>query len=188
MTVTAAACEQAIRLLRGAGVTGLADASPDAWAAVLAAAPVTTTDGHGRRTPATRRDGSTVMLHPEDREVLPAATRIASVGARFVQAADLAAAIQDRRHGDRQARAARIRADAAAHGPLIPDGLGGDVAAELAWRRAATAAIGAGRPRAEAKARAWRTIGRTPPALAPAADRSADVRGLITACPSGARP
>lgn len=102
MTVTAAACEQAIRLLRGAGVAGLADASPDVWAAVLNAAPLTTIGAGGRRTPVTRPDGTTAVLGPEDREVLPAATRIASVGGRFVQAADLAAAIQDRRHGDRQ--------------------------------------------------------------------------------------
>ena len=98
-----------------------------------------------------------------------------------MQAADLAAAIQDRRHGDRQTRVARIRADAAAHGPLIPDGLGGDVAAELAWRRAATAAIGAGADRPRAEARAWAAIGRAPAALAPGADRSGDVRRLITA-------
>lgn len=181
MTVTAAACEQAIRLLRGAGVAGLADASPDVWAAVLNAAPLTTIGAGGRRTPVTRPDGTTAVLGPEDREVLPAATRIASVGGRFVQAADLAAAIQDRRHGDRQTRVARIRADAAAHGPLIPDGLGGDVAAELAWRRAATAAIGAGADRPRAEARAWAAIGRAPAALAPGADRSGDVRRLITA-------
>ena len=74
--------------------------------------------------------------------------------------------------GRSQARISRIRADAAAHGPLVPDGLGHDVAAELAWRRAATAAVGAGATRAEAEARAWQTIGRTPPAPVGATDRS----------------
>ena len=183
MTVTAAACKRAIDFLRGAGVTGLASASPDVWASVLNAAPATVVDGRGRRTPVTRPDGTTGMLRPEDHEVMPAATRIASVGSRFVQAADLAAAIQDRRHGSRQARIARIRADADAHGTLIPDGLGHDVAAELAWRRAATAAVGAGAPRAVAEAHAWEVIGRTPPATVTAADRSRDVRRLITVRP-----
>ena len=181
MTVTPAACQRAIDFLRGAGVTGLANASPDAWAAALNSAPLASVDNRGRRQPKTRPNGATAMLRPEDWEIMPAATRIASIGARFVQAADLAAAIQDRRHGERQVRIARIRADIAAHGPLIPDGLGHDVAAELAWRKAATAAVGAGAPRAVAEAHAWKAIGRTPPAPAPAVDRSGDVRRLITA-------
>ena len=123
-------------------------------------------------------------LSPEDREVMPAAVQIAILGGRFVQAADLASAIQERREGDRAARRARIVADAQRHGPLLPEGLGDDVPAELAWRRAATAAVGAGATRAQAEAHAWRSIGRTPPQVGAGRDRSGDVRRLIAAVPS----
>lgn len=70
----------------------------------------------------------------------------------------------------RRARSERVRAEEAARGMLIPDGLGGDAQAELAWRKAATAAVGRGASRAEAEARAWRAIGRRPPAVTGAPD------------------
>ena len=110
--------------------------------------------------------------------MLPAALTIASLGMHFIQAADLAATIQANREGDRATRNARIREDAQRNGALIPDGLGNDMTAELAWRRAATAAIGAGATRPQAEAHAWRTIGRTPPQVT-GRDRSADVRRLL---------
>jgi len=61
--------------------------------------------------------------------------------------------------------ARRLRAEESARGALIPDGLGADAKAELAWRKAAIAAVGRGASRAEAEALAWRTIGRRPPAV-----------------------
>ena len=169
--VTPTTCKRALDLLRGAGINGLGDANPVTWADVLNAAPLTTTGDGGRRTPVTRPDGTPVMLRPADGEVMPAAMRIATLGGRFVQAADLAAAVQEVRQGDRSARAARIRADADARGPLLPVGLGGDAGTELAWRRAATAAVGAGATRQRAEAHAWAVVGRTPPrALPPGED------------------
>lgn len=65
----------------------------------------------------------------------------------------------------RRARSERVRAEESARGVLIPDGLGDDAKAELAWRKAATAAVGRGASRPEAEALAWRTIGRRPPAV-----------------------
>ncbi len=65
----------------------------------------------------------------------------------------------------RRARSERVRAEESARGALIPDGLGDDAKAELAWRKAATAAVGRGASRPEAEALAWRTIGRHPPAV-----------------------
>lgn len=65
----------------------------------------------------------------------------------------------------RRARSERVRAEESARGALIPDGLGDDAKAELAWRKAATAAVGRGASRPEAEALAWRTIGRRPPAV-----------------------
>lgn len=65
----------------------------------------------------------------------------------------------------RRARSERVRAEESARGALIPDGLGNDARAELAWRKAATAAVGRGASRPEAEALAWRTIGRRPPAV-----------------------
>jgi hypothetical protein len=65
----------------------------------------------------------------------------------------------------RRARSERVRAEESARGALIPDGLGNDAKAELAWRKAATAAVGRGASRPEAEALAWRTIGRRPPAV-----------------------
>lgn len=70
----------------------------------------------------------------------------------------------------RRARSERVRAEEDARGMLIPDGLGGDAQAELAWRKAATAAVGRGASRAEAEARAWRAIGHRPPAVTGAPD------------------
>lgn len=65
----------------------------------------------------------------------------------------------------RRARSERVRAEESARGALIPDRLGADAKAELAWRKAAIAAVGRGASRAEAEALAWRTIGRRPPAV-----------------------
>jgi hypothetical protein len=65
----------------------------------------------------------------------------------------------------RRARSDRVRAEESARGALIPDGLGDDAKAELAWRKAATAAVGRGASRPEAEVLAWRTIGRRPPAV-----------------------
>lgn len=65
----------------------------------------------------------------------------------------------------RRARSERVRAEESARGALIPDGLGNDAKAELAWRKAATEAVGRGASRAEAEALAWRTICRRPPAV-----------------------
>lgn len=65
----------------------------------------------------------------------------------------------------RRARSERVRAEESARGALIPDRLGADARAELAWRKAAIAAVGRGASRAEAEALAWRTIGRRPPAV-----------------------
>ena len=76
----------------------------------------------------------------------------------------------------RRARSERVRAEESARGTLIPDGLGGDAQAELAWRKAATAAVGRGASRAEAEARAWRAIGRRPPSVT----RAPDVLGGLT--------
>ena len=70
----------------------------------------------------------------------------------------------------RRARSERVRAEESARGALIPDGLGNDAKAELAWRKAATAAVGRGASRAEAEALAWRTIGRRPPAVTASRD------------------
>lgn len=65
----------------------------------------------------------------------------------------------------RRARSERVRAEESARGALIPDGLGADAKAELAWRKAAIAAVGRGASRAEAEAAAWRAVGRRPPAV-----------------------
>ncbi len=65
----------------------------------------------------------------------------------------------------RRARSERVRAEESARGALIPDRLGADAKAELAWRKAAIAAVGRGASRAEAEALAWRAIGRRPPAV-----------------------
>lgn len=65
----------------------------------------------------------------------------------------------------RRARSERVRAEESARGALIPDRLGADAKAELAWRKAATAAVGRGASRPEAEALAWRTIGRRPPVV-----------------------
>ena len=70
----------------------------------------------------------------------------------------------------RRARSERVRAEESARGALIPDRLGADAKAELAWRKAAIAAVGRGASRAEAEALAWRTIGRRPPAVTPGRD------------------
>ena len=76
----------------------------------------------------------------------------------------------------RRARSERVRAEESARGALIPDRLGADAKAELAWRKAAIAAVGRGASRAEAEAWAWRTIGRRPPAVT----RGGDVLGGLT--------
>lgn len=162
MTVTETTCAQAIKLLREAGITGLGEARPATWAAVLNAAPRTVPADGGRRVPMRDERGVPVPLAIRDEEVMPAAVQIATLGGRFVQAADIAAAVTERREGDAATRSARIQADAQAHGPLIPSGLGGDVAAELAWRRAASAAVASGASRQQAEAHAWRVIGRAP--------------------------
>ena len=162
--ITEADAQRALDILRGAGIAGLRDAQADVWAMVINAAPLTVSTRAGR-SPVMDERGQVVRLDPRPEEVAPAATRLASLGASLPQAADLAAAIQDRREGDRAARAALIQADAERHGPLLPEGLGADVAAELAWRRAATAAVGAGATREQAVAHAWRSIGRPRPAL-----------------------
>lgn len=65
----------------------------------------------------------------------------------------------------RRARSERVRAEEAANGALIPDGLGKDSRAELAWRKTAIAAVGRGASRPEAEALAWRAIGQRPPAV-----------------------
>ena len=65
----------------------------------------------------------------------------------------------------RRERSERVRAEESARGALIPDRLGADAKAELAWRKAAIAAVGRGASRPEAEALAWRTIGRRPPAV-----------------------
>lgn len=70
----------------------------------------------------------------------------------------------------RRARSERVRAEESARGALIPDRLGADAKAELAWRKAAIAAVGRGASRAEAEALAWRTIGRRPPAVTAGGD------------------
>ena len=76
----------------------------------------------------------------------------------------------------RRARSERVRAEESARGALIPDRLGADARAELAWRKAAIAAVGRGASRAEAEALAWRAIGRRPPAVT----RGGDVLGGLT--------
>ena len=76
----------------------------------------------------------------------------------------------------RRARSERVRAEESARGALIPDRLGADAKAELAWRKAAIAAVGRGASRAEAEALAWRAIGRRPPAVT----RGGDVLGGLT--------
>lgn len=65
----------------------------------------------------------------------------------------------------RRARSERVRAEESARGALIPDGLGNDAKAELAWRKAAIAAVGRGASRTEAEAAAWHAVGRRPPAV-----------------------
>ena len=120
-----------LEILRGAGIAGLRDAQPAVWAVIINAAPLTTAARTGR-VPVTDERGQVIRLDPQPEEIAPAATRLASLGATLPQAADLAAAIQDWRTGDRAARSARITADVERHGPLVPDGLGDDVAAELA--------------------------------------------------------
>ena len=158
-----------LEILRGAGIAGLRDAQPAVWAVIINAAPITVTTRDGR-VPVTDERGQVVRLDPRPEEVAPAATRMASLGVTLPQAADLAAAIQDRREGDRATRAALIQADAERHGPLLPEGPTLEAMAELAWRRAATAAVGAGATREQAVAHAWRAIGRTAPALPAAGD------------------
>jgi hypothetical protein len=166
MTVTESVVADAIELLRTACVSGMRDATASTWAAILNASALTVTDEKTReRLPVCDERGIPVPLNPADREVMPAATRMATLGARFAQAADLAAAVQDLRAGDKATRNARIQADAQRHGLLLPEGLGADVDVEVAWRQAATAAIGAGATRDQAAAHAWRAVGRTPPAV-----------------------
>ena len=186
MTTTTQTLDRAIRLLRGAGINGLRDADPNVWALVLNAAPRTVTDQGGRRTPMLDEHGTPVPLNPSDEEIMPAATHLATLGGQFVQAADLAAAVQARREGDRALRRARVADDVAQHGAWIPAGLADDVPAELAARRAFVAAIGGGATRVQAQAHAWRSIGRTPPELEAGRDRSADVRALIASLPQRA--
>lgn len=70
----------------------------------------------------------------------------------------------------RRARSERVRAEESARGALIPDRLGADAKVELAWRKAAIAAVGRGASRAEAEALAWRAIGRCPPAVTAGGD------------------
>lgn len=77
----------------------------------------------------------------------------------------------------RRARSERVRAEESARGALIPDGLGNDAKAELAWRKAAIAAVGRGASRAEAEVLAWRTIGRRPPAVTAGRDMLGGLTG-----------
>lgn len=164
MSVTQAAVADVLSILTRS-CTGLANADAEAWATVLNAAPLTIPDGRGNRVPMRNSQGLPVQLAPRDEELMPAALQLAGTGARFIQAGSLALAIQELREGDEAARKARIQADIAKHGLLLPAGLGADVEAELAWRRAATAAIAAGASRAQATAHAWRAIGRTLPQI-----------------------
>ena len=162
MSVTEQAVSRALTVLVGS-CTGLGQAKPAMWAVVLNASPFTASGPRGERVPVCDERGVPIPLNPTDAEVMPAAMALATTGIRFIQASTLAVAIQKAREGDAATRAALVQADAQRHGPLIPDGLGGDVAAELAWRAAATSAIAAGASRKEAEAHAWRLIGRQPP-------------------------
>lgn len=164
MSVTEQAVSRALAVLAGS-CTGLGRAEPAVWAAVLNVAPLTASGPRGERVPICDEHGVPIPLNPTDVEVVSAAMALAAVNARFIQAGTLAVAIQKTREGDAATRAALVQADAQRHGPLIPDGLGGDVMAELAWRAAATTAIAAGASRQEAEAHAWRLIGRTPPQI-----------------------
>lgn len=164
--ITVEDAQKALDVLRGAGIAGLKDADPNVWALILNAAPMTTTDKHGRQ-PLHDDNGQVIRLDPQPKEVVAAATRMAALGVKLPQAADLAVAIQDRREGDRELRAARVTKDAQDHGPLIPEGERLDVNRELAWKRAATHAIGAGATREQAIAHAWKTIGMGVPQLPP---------------------
>lgn len=164
MSVTEQAVSQALSVLAST-CTGLGQARASTWAAVLNAAPLTAAGPRGERVPVRDEHGVPVPLNPTDAEVMPASLALAATDTRFIQAGTLAAAIQEVREGDAATRAARVQADAQRHGPLIPDGLGRDVTAELAWRAAATSAVAAGASRQEAEAHAWRLIGRTPPQI-----------------------
>lgn len=164
MSVTEQAVSRALAVL-ATTCTGLKEAKPGPWAAALNAAPLTASGPRGERVPVRDEHGVPIPLNPTDAEVMPATMALVTTNVQFIQAGTLIAAIQETREGDAATRAALVQADAQRHGPLIPDGLGGDVAAELAWRAAATSAIAAGASRQEAEAHAWRLIGRTPPQI-----------------------
>lgn len=140
--ITAADAQAALDMLRGAGIPGLREARADIWAAAINAAP---------------------GLDAEGRDLPPAAIALAAAHRGPASVGHLIDAIRERRAAGRAAARERIRAEVQARGPLIPHGLSDDVGAELAWRRAATRAVGAGATREQAEARAWRAIGRTPP-------------------------
>ena len=144
--ITAADAQAALDLLRGAGIPGLREARADVWAAVINAAP---------------------GLDVEGRELLPAAIALSASHRGPASVGHLIDAIRERGASGRAVARERIRAEVEAHGLLLPDGLGDDVGAELAWRRVAAAAVGAGATREQAEASAWRAIGRTPPAARP---------------------
>lgn len=97
---------------------------------------------------------------PQAGELLPACRRAirewsADRRAYQIDVERMAAAI-------RRARTERVTAEEQARGPLLPDG-GLDPAREIAWRRAAMDALGAGAPRDRAEAAGWAAIGSEPP-------------------------
>lgn len=71
----------------------------------------------------------------------------------------------------KQLRAERI-SKAENEKPVLPEGLEDEPTVERRWINAAKAHIRAGTPRAQAEARAWASIGRTPPPKLEAHSRS----------------
>lgn len=152
-----------IGYLRGAGLSNLKDADPVTWADALNAASL-------------YQGESKPKLKPTPEEALDAARTMVVEGVRFPQVSDLVTLIRGDRAHKKKERGARVREAIEKGGPLTPDGLGGDVDAELEWRRSVVRMIGDGADRDQAERIAYEIVGMRRPEL-PAVD--GDVRGLV---------
>ena len=85
---------------------------------------------------------------------------------QFLTPGDLLAAMRDLQAGDLEVQRERLRAEVAANGSFVAEGID-DPAADVAWRQAATKAFMDGATRAEAERAAWQHIGQQPPAIEP---------------------
>lgn len=152
-----------IDYLKGAGFANLKDADPATWADALNVASMVSGE-------------SKPKLSPRPDELMDAARVVVVEGVKFPQVSDLVKLIRANRADHSRVRNERVRVSIAADGPLVPEGLGGDVELELSWRRHAVNAIADGTPRDKAEELAYTLIGRARPAL-PAA--RGDIRSLV---------